>query len=126
LSKGRILIVDDEPEVAAILADSLTPMGFDCTLADGGEAALALIGAGSFDAVFSDVRMPGMDGLTLFDRIAAGWPALASRFVFISGDVLHRDVMALAAKGRPIIEKPFNAGAVREAALAIVAQGAEA
>ena len=125
-SRGRILIVDDEPEVAAILAECLSPLGFDCTVADGGEAALALIGAGSFDAVFSDVRMPGMDGLALFDRIAAGWPALASRFVFISGDVLHRDVMALAAKGRPVIEKPFNAGAVRDAALAIVAQGTEA
>lgn len=117
--RGHVLIVDDEAEVAGLLADCLGSVGFRCTVADGGEAALKLIEQDRFDVVFSDVRMPGMDGLTLFDRMAEAQPALADRFIFVSGDVLHGDFKAVAAKGRPVIEKPFNAGAVRDAALAI-------
>jgi two-component system NtrC family sensor kinase len=77
-----------------------------------------------FSLIFADVRMPDMDGLALFQEIEKRWPRLAARFVFVSGDVLHRDFGNIAeASGRPVIEKPFNFNLVRDTAKAVLAEG---
>jgi two-component system response regulator HydG len=61
----RILIIDDELEMAATLADGLGDHGFDAVPASSGHKALALLGEQRFDALVTDLRMPDMDGLTL-------------------------------------------------------------
>ncbi len=120
--RGRILIVDDEVEIAAILADCLTPLGIECVLATDGTSALQHLSQTSFDGVFCDVGMPGMDGITFFHRLKETNPILASHLIFISGDVLHRDWDRLKSiVDRPIIEKPFDPQHVREAALSLLA-----
>lgn len=119
---GRILIVDDEPEIAEMLAECLTAIGADCVIASDGRAALDLIGLSRFDAVFTDVRMPGVDGLALYATLKAKQPALARRLAFVSGDVLHRDPARNAAmEDRPFIEKPFDPEAVRAIARELLA-----
>jgi two-component system NtrC family sensor kinase len=121
--KGRILVVDDEIEIAAILADCLAPLGLDCVIASDGHAALARVAEFAFDAVFCDVSMPGMDGITFYHRLRLTNPILASHLVFISGDVLHRDWDKYKATvDRPIIEKPFDPQQVRDVALQLLAQ----
>jgi len=121
-ASGQILIIDDEPEIAAILADCLAPLGLNCQIASDGHSALELIGKTGFDAIFCDVRMPGMDGIAFLDRLQADQPGLARRLAFVSGDVLHRDVARLqAASDRPIIEKPFDPQQVRDVALQLLA-----
>ena len=126
-SSGHVLIVDDEPEIAAILADCLAPMGVTCAIASDGVTALSLISNTHFDAVFCDVRMPGMDGIAFFARIKAEHPELATRLAFVSGDVLHRDLVRLrAASDRPIIEKPFDPQLVRDIAMLLLAPHGEA
>jgi CheY-like chemotaxis protein len=118
---GRILVVDDEIEIAAILADCLTPLGIDCVIATNGQAALQRVAEMPFDAVFCDVSMPVMDGLTFFYRLRETNPLLADRLVFISGDVLHRDWDRLKSIiDRPIVEKPFDPHQVRDAALMLL------
>lgn len=120
--RGRMLIVDDEVEIAAILADCLTPLGIECVLATDGASALQQLSQTSFDGVFCDVGMPGMDGITFFHRLKQTNPILASHLIFISGDVLHRDWDRLKSiVDRPIIEKPFDPQHVREAALSLLA-----
>ncbi len=120
---GRILIVDDEIEIAAILADCLTPLGMDCVIATDGQSALDRLAEMTFDGIFCDVSMPGMDGITFYTRLKQTNPLLARHLIFISGDVLHREWDRLKSSvDRPVIEKPFDPRQVREAALSLLAQ----
>jgi CheY-like chemotaxis protein len=125
-SLGHMLIVDDEAELAALLVECLTPLGVSCDVASDGQDALKRIATSHYDAVITDVRMPGMDGVTLYARLQAEHPALAAKLAFVSGDVLHNDASRIAAMGdRPIIEKPFAPDHVREVARALLATGDE-
>jgi EAL domain-containing protein (putative c-di-GMP-specific phosphodiesterase class I) len=69
--RTRVLLVDDEPAIARSLARLLGVAGHDVTSAHGGEEAVALLEKASFDVIVSDIRMPGMDGLTLLRAIRA-------------------------------------------------------
>ncbi|MDP2083629.1 MAG: PAS domain S-box protein [Gemmobacter sp.] len=118
---GRILVVDDEVEIAAILADCLTPLGLDCVIASDGRSALQRVAEQDFDAVFCDVSMPGMDGIAFYAQLRAENPRLASHLVFVSGDVLHRNWDSIRSTvDRPIIEKPFDPQQVRDVALQLL------
>ena len=125
--QGRILIVDDEPELVALLVDCFTPLGVACDVASDGQAALNKIAKTPYAAIITDVRMPGMDGIALYERLQAEDPALAARLAFVSGDVLHNDAARVAAMGdRPLIEKPFDPEHVRDVALRLLATGGSA
>ena len=120
---GRILIVDDEVEIAAILADCLTPLGVESVIATDGQSALDRLAETSFDGIFCDVSMPGMDGITFYNRLQQTNPILARHLIFVSGDVMHRDWDRLKASvDRPVIEKPFDPRQVRDAALSLLAK----
>lgn len=115
-------MVDDEVELAAILADCLAPLGIECVIATDGHAALARVAETQFDAVFCDVSMPGMDGITFYHRLKDANPVLAAHLIFISGDVLHRNWDRIKSTlDRPILEKPFDPEQIREAALSLLA-----
>src|SRR5262245_53526182 len=64
-----ILLVDDEPELRDLLGDVLTDAGHRVVVAGDGAEALSQTTAKVFDAVVCDVRMPKVDGLTLFRRL---------------------------------------------------------
>ena len=68
---ARVLLVDDEPAISRSLARILGQAGHSVTAAHGGAEAIALLATSSFDVVISDIRMPGMDGLTLLRAIRA-------------------------------------------------------
>jgi signal transduction histidine kinase/ActR/RegA family two-component response regulator len=61
----RVLVVDDEPSVRELLSDILESEGYEVSLAENGSEALKLFQAGSFEAVFTDLGMPGMSGWEL-------------------------------------------------------------
>src|SRR6185436_8453820 len=65
-SLARVLVVDDEPEVAALLRDMLENAGYDVAIAESGAIALELLDAAPFEAIISDLRMPDMDGAELW------------------------------------------------------------
>ena len=62
---GRVLVVDDEPEIAALLKERLSADGLTVATASSGRRALATLEVGGVDAVVSDLRMPDMDGAAL-------------------------------------------------------------
>lgn len=110
---GRVLVVDDEPEIAGLLAERLRAEGIEVATAASGRRALAVLEGGGFDAVVSDLRMPDVDGAALAAEIAGRWPALARRMVLITGDALGADAdWRLSALGLPIFEKPLDLGAL--------------
>ena len=105
---GRILVVDDEPEVGELVAEILTREGYEATVAQSGEEALGLIRTRRFAAIVSDLRMPGMDGMDLHARISEMAPQLLPSLGFMTGDTMGARAHAfLEATGAPYIDKPI-------------------
>src|SRR5579872_7198447 len=73
---SRLLIVYDDPDMREALFGLFSTQGHACELAADAITALKLIDRQTFDAVVSDVRMDGMDGLELLDRVKLSHPAL--------------------------------------------------
>ncbi|MGX2030467.1 ATP-binding protein [Methylocaldum gracile] len=114
--RGRILIVDDEPEVSALLADILASDRHGVDVAASGREALRLLGNnGGYAAILSDLRMPEMDGPALYREIERRWPELARKVIFVTGDSLSPNVQVFLDAARcPVIEKPFVPKDVRQ------------
>jgi two-component system, NtrC family, response regulator GlrR len=72
----KILTVDDDPDILMLLGMRLTAAGYQVMSANNGEEALAQIALNAPALVITDLRMPGMDGLALFDAIHAIDPTL--------------------------------------------------
>ena len=101
----EIMIVDDEPQVAEVLARSLSRQGHATTVAHSGEEALDLLRAGQFDAMFLDVSMPGMNGLDVMAEVQRLRPSLA--VVVITGHATADEVERVKALGAvDVIPKP--------------------
>jgi signal transduction histidine kinase/ActR/RegA family two-component response regulator len=104
----RILVVDDEPSVVEILYRVLGEEGYQIETAASGSAALTRIVKQRFDLIISDIKMPGMHGAELYARVREIDPLLASRMVFITGDLVSAATRHfLERTGNPCIEKPF-------------------
>jgi two-component system NtrC family sensor kinase len=106
----RAIVVDDEPEIAVLLAEALRKAGYVCDVATGGREGQAMIAAhpGSYDALVCDLRMPDIDGPKLFRWISDHHPGLAERTLFVTGDALGPTAGRFLEKsGRPVLEKPF-------------------
>lgn len=118
------LIVDDEPEVAATLAELLASDGHAVEVVLSGEAAQRLLAERDIDLILCDVRMPGLDGPMLFDWLQRTRPDLAARTAFVTGDALGAHAAGFVARsGRPTLEKPFTRDAVRRIMATLWANG---
>lgn len=107
----RAIVIDDEPQIAKLIAEALSRKGFRSDIASSGAEAQALIAdaVGGYDAVICDLRMPDMDGPALFQWIKAYHAALVERTLFVTGDALGPAAgRFLAESGRPFLEKPFT------------------
>jgi two-component system NtrC family sensor kinase len=106
----RVLIVDDDAYVCDVVSRALQNHHYEITIARDGEQAFASIQRESFDVIVTDVRMPGeIDGIELFDRVAALKPHLTDRFVFMTGNLLDTRTMGRLENMRVrFVEKPFD------------------
>ncbi len=108
-ARSRVLVVDDEAEVAELMRDMLESAGHEVAVAESGAVALELLDTARFDAIVSDLRMPDMDGAALRREVQRLHPGLAARMMFITGDTLSTDGRAfLDETGCPRLEKPFG------------------
>jgi two-component system NtrC family sensor kinase len=109
------LVVDDEPEIGEVLAEMLRKLGYRIEVKASGEDAQAALSQRDYDVVFSDLRMPGLDGPALYAWMAEHRPHLCARTAFITADTLspssHR---FLAGAERPVLEKPFTPAELRQ------------
>jgi two-component system response regulator GlrR len=76
MNRGDILLVDDDPDLLKLISLRLTSAGYRVRTADSGETALATIAVERPATVITDLRMPGIDGLQLFEAIHRQHPAL--------------------------------------------------
>jgi two-component system cell cycle sensor histidine kinase/response regulator CckA len=117
--KHRILVVDDEEEIGALLQDILEE--HDVELCMDGEAALKRIHAQHFDLVICDLMMPKMTGMELFAACLAENKAMAERFVFLTGGAFTPNARAfLDQVDRPQLTKPFSQAQIRETVASIL------
>ena len=70
----KVLVVDDDPVVGKSFDRVLAPKGYAVIHAAGGAEALERLAADSYDMVYTDIRMPGMDGIEVARRIKASRP----------------------------------------------------
>src|SRR5438093_7645630 len=109
-----ILVVDDEPAVATLLAEALSRDGYKVDMAANGAVALRMLGARSYDLIISDSGMPVLSGPELYREVEQREPHLTRRFVFVTGDILNPRTRAfLARTGAPQLEKPFTIESVK-------------
>ena len=104
---GDVLLVDDDPDLLKLISLRLTSAGFRVRTADSGETALASIAVARPSAVVSDLRMPGIDGLQLFEAIHRQHPAMPVIILTAHGTIPD----AVAATQRGIfgfLTKPFD------------------
>jgi CheY-like chemotaxis protein len=112
-----ILLVEDEPQVAKAVAALLAREGHRAELATSAEQAMTRLRAGvRYDAILTDIRMPGVGGEGLYAWIRAEQPGLLERLLFMSGDLLSpRTEAFLERANRPVLAKPFTLAALRAA-----------
>ncbi|MGB6595788.1 MAG: ATP-binding protein [Candidatus Acidiferrum sp.] len=105
----RVLVVEDEPTVARLIADVLEDEGLRVdTLLDGREA-LDRAEHESYDLVICDMKMPGLDGQHFYQSLARARNPLRDRFLFVTGDVIaHQTHEFLERNGLPHVAKPFR------------------
>ena len=112
----RILVVDDEPSIASLLADILESAGFQVDTESNGKAALERLDSAPYDLVICDLRMPGLDGRHVYREVERRYPHMARRFLFLTGDALSGDLREfLEQVGVPAVSKPFLAEEVLRA-----------
>jgi PAS domain S-box-containing protein len=109
MGRCRVLIVDDEPRVAATLR-MLLETEHDVEVAAGGAEALhRLSSGGRFDVIFCDLMMPDVTGMDLYAELASTAPDQAARIVFMTGGAYTiRANEFLASVPNTQIEKPFD------------------
>jgi two-component system KDP operon response regulator KdpE len=106
MSSGRILVVDDEPQIRRVLRATLTSHGYEFYEARTGEEALEAIRANRFDLVLLDMNMPGMGGLETCRAIRSG--SEVSIIMLTIRDSEQDKVASLDAGADDYIVKPFS------------------
>jgi CheY-like chemotaxis protein len=105
-----VLLIEDEPAVMSYVLAVLERSGYRVVCSESGAQGLRLLESGDFLGVVSDMRTPGgVNGADVHAWISCHRPELASRIVFITGDVANEDTAAtLERTGAPCVEKPFG------------------
>lgn len=108
-SLGHILLVDDESGIRRSVSRFLARYGFQVTDVSGGHAAVAAMRTTAFDAIISDLRMPGLSGEQFFELLAQEFPEMTRHIVFTSGDVSgDATKQFLKHSGCPALQKPYE------------------
>ena len=126
MNRGDILLVDDDPDLLKLISLRLTSAGYRVRTADSGETALATIAVERPSTVITDLRMPGIDGLQLFEAVHRQHPALPVIILTAHGTIPD----AVSATQRGVfgyLTKPFDSqDLLQKVAAALEASGGEA
>ncbi len=118
-----LLVVDDDSEILALLTDILSP-DYKIVSALGGHDALEKAGQTRFDAILTDLKMPGMDGAQLVGHLRSNPHTRHTPIIIVSAeDDGRKQVAGLGVQG--FIEKPFKVNLIYQTVLQVLAARAK-
>lgn len=103
----HLLLVEDEEALRSVTAERLAEHGFQVTEADSGERALELLSQFAFDAVVSDLRLPGVDGRKVIETAVQLYPGIVA--IVVTGYGTVKDAVEVIKRGATdFVTKPFQ------------------
>ena len=106
---ARVLVVEDEPTVARLIADVLEDEGMRVEILMDGREALDRASRQTFDLVICDMKMPGLDGQHFYKSLEHSGNPLRKRFLFVTGDVIAAHTREFLERNKlPHVAKPFR------------------
>lgn len=121
---ARLLIVEDEPNIALALSDDLTLEGYDVVVIDDGGEAVAKARAETFDAILLDVMLPGKDGFEVCRELRRGGVRTPILMLTARGQESEK-VMGLETGADDYMTKPFGARELRARIAALLRRSQE-
>jgi CheY-like chemotaxis protein len=116
----RVLVVDDEPDVANLIARLVAEDGDHPDTATSGAEALRLIAETRYDLVITDFSMEKVKGDEVFARLKAKNPRC--RVLFVTGDIFNPKVLSFLDRTKsPYLVKPFEKGELQQAVRRLLA-----
>ncbi|MBW1698823.1 MAG: sigma-54-dependent Fis family transcriptional regulator [Deltaproteobacteria bacterium] len=109
----KLLLVDDEPGVLSSLRRIFLDDNYDLYMAKNGQEALSKAENSPFDAALIDLKMPGMDGITLLAKLKRMIPGIKTMIITGHGRI-EDAVRAMQEGAEDFIEKPFTPAAIRK------------
>ncbi len=109
--RARILLVDDDPDIHALLGMALGPEGYELTSVTDGLQALECLRSATYDLVITDVNMPKLDGLELLQRIRQSAPNIHV-LVMTAQNTADKVISALRNQAFSYFSKPFSPSAI--------------
>jgi len=107
--KKMILVIEDEPVLGLLCRRVLTASGFDVDVVNNGLDAKKVAEEKDYALCVSDIRLPGMTGIQLYEHWKATKNPIAERLIFITGDTMNNYVRDFLKKtDRPSVMKPFE------------------
>ena len=119
MANYRILIVDDEPNIRRILQVAFEKLNYETCLAENVEAALTILAESTFDAVLTDVTMPGKSGYELLVEVRRLWPNLPVVIMTAYGTI-PQAVQAVRGGAFEYVTKPFDLESLKKVVEAAV------
>jgi two-component system, cell cycle sensor histidine kinase and response regulator CckA len=106
----RVLVVDDDYDLAELLREVLTYENCEVDTAINGMEALERLHASDYEAILCDLMMPRVDGEALYHEVARQYPYLANKFLFVTGQASRKAGFSdfIYRTGNQLIEKPFE------------------
>lgn len=125
----RVLIVDDEVTIRIALRRFFTRLGWTVEEASNGESALHLLAgdetqhdAPRFSVVVSDLRMPGLNGMEMYDQLKVRHPEVLRRLIFSTGDLVSEEAATFVRNTDCVVlQKPFELSTLRAVVDRVVA-----
>ena len=118
---ARVLVVEDEPTVARLIADVLEDEGMRVDVLLDGREALERAARESYDLVICDMKMPGLDGQHFYQSLARNGNSLRERFLFVTGDVMAAHTREFLKRNKlPHVAKPFRVEELTERVHAVL------
>ena len=109
MSAGRILVVDDEPQIRRVMRTTLVANGYEMAEARSGEDALEMLRSERYDLVLLDVNMPGLGGIGTCRAIRAERPGLDLAIIMLTVKSAEKDkVETLDAGADDYVTKPYS------------------
>ena len=119
---ARVLVVEDEPTVARLIADVLEDEGMLVDVLLDGREALGRAATQIFDLVICDMKMPGLDGQNFYKSLERSGNPLRKRFLFVTGDILAAHTREFLERNHlPHVAKPFRVEELTEKVHSVLA-----